>query len=109
MTRRTRMVPLIFLWVFFTAASAQTIPHRAVSPKTQIVILGTGNPSPNPATMGPSIAIVMKGEVYIVDAGVGLVRRASAASRGVAGLEMPNLKCVFVTHPTAITPLACRI
>lgn len=62
-------------------------------------MLGTGNPAPNPATMGPSVAIVVNGTPYIVDAGIGLVRRASEANRkGVKGLEMPNLKRLFLTH-----------
>ena len=67
--------------------------------KTKIVVLGTGNPAPNPATMGPSIAVVVNGTPYIVDAGVGVVRRVTAANRaGVKGLEMPKLARVFLTH-----------
>jgi len=67
--------------------------------KSQIVILGTGNPHPTPTTMGPSIAIVVNNTPYIVDAGVGLVLRATDANEaGIAALEMPKLQRVFLTH-----------
>jgi len=67
--------------------------------KTQIVFLGTGNPSANPDRMGPSVAIVVNGTPYIVDCGPGVVRRAAAAARlGVKGLEVTHLKTLFVTH-----------
>ncbi len=66
---------------------------------TQIVFLGTGNPAPSPTEMGESVAIIVRGTPYIVDAGTGLVRRASEArARGIKGLEMPLLSRVFLTH-----------
>lgn len=66
---------------------------------TQIVLLGTGTPIPDPDRSGPSVAIVVNGTPYIVDLGPGLVRRAAAAQRaGVEGLAMRNLKRAFVTH-----------
>lgn len=80
---------------------AWTVPADAQRPSThtQVVLLGTGNPSPNPAKMGPSVAIVVNGSSYIVDAGTGVVRRASAAAKaGVTALEMPKLKIAFLTH-----------
>ena len=77
------------------AASAQ----HPTAAHTQLVILGSGNPSPNPGRMGPSLAIIVRGAPYLVDAGTGVVRRASAASaQGVKGLEMRNLSRVFITH-----------
>src|SRR6185436_11825209 len=33
--------------------------------RTQIVLLGTGNPSPSPDNSGPSTAIVVNGEAYL--------------------------------------------
>jgi ribonuclease Z len=51
-----------------------------------------------PERMGPSIAIVVNGTPYLVDAGVGVVRRAAEASRTVKALDVPNLRFVFVTH-----------
>jgi ribonuclease BN (tRNA processing enzyme) len=45
------------------------------------------------------VAIVVNGTPYLVDAGVGVVRRAAAVERnGVAALEAENLDRVFVTH-----------
>lgn len=76
--------------------SAQVKPD---STRTQIVFLGTGGPAPNPDKSGISVAIVVNGSSYIVDAGPGLVRRAvSANRRGVKGLEPRNLRRVFITH-----------
>jgi ribonuclease BN (tRNA processing enzyme) len=72
---------------------AQTAAHA------QVVMLGTGNPNPDPERSGPSVAVVVNGSAYLVDAGPGVVRRAAAASRkGIPALEAPKLKIVFLTH-----------
>ncbi|MEO7455153.1 MAG: MBL fold metallo-hydrolase [Gemmatimonadaceae bacterium] len=90
----SRALPLVAL---LTAPVLAQTPGGTAH--TKIVFLGTGNPAPTPATMGTSVAIVVNGTPYIVDAGVGLVRRASEASAaGVKGLEMPKLARVFLTH-----------
>src|SRR5258708_2371258 len=71
----------------------------AQSPRTQIVMLGTGTPIPDPDRMGPSLAIIVDSVPYFFDAGTGVVRRAAAAQRaGVGGLTMPALQRVFLTH-----------
>jgi ribonuclease BN (tRNA processing enzyme) len=71
----------------------------AQSPRTQIVMLGTGTPIPDPDRMGPSLAVIVDSVPYFFDAGTGVVRRAAAAQRaGVAGLTMPALQRVFITH-----------
>ena len=70
-----------------------------LSPKTQIVMLGTGTPNADPDRSGPSLAIVVNDTPYIIDFGPGVVRRAESARRkGVAGLAMPKLSKAFVTH-----------
>lgn len=81
-------------------AVAQTPSSAAKSPtKTEVVILGTGTPRPNPDTSGPAVAIVVNGAAYLVDCGPGVVRRAAAAERkGIAALNVQNIKTVFVTH-----------
>jgi ribonuclease BN (tRNA processing enzyme) len=67
--------------------------------RTQIVMLGTGTPIPDPARMGPSVAIIVDSVPYIFDAGTGVVRRVAAAQRaGVQGLQMVSLQRVFLTH-----------
>lgn len=69
------------------------------SPRPQVVLLGTGNPSADPDRSGPSVAIVVNGTPYLVDCGPGVVRRASAAFRkGMAAFAFPKLKTVFITH-----------
>jgi ribonuclease BN (tRNA processing enzyme) len=69
------------------------------APQTQIVLLGTGTPLPDPERSGPCTAIVVKGTPYLVDFGVGVVRRAAAArNKGVKALEPTNLKIGFITH-----------
>jgi len=67
---------------------------------TQVVLLGTGNPQPDPDRSGPATAIVVNGSAYLVDFGPGVVRRAAAAmlDKGVLALEPTNLRVVFLTH-----------
>lgn len=56
-------------------------------------------PRPDPTRQGQSIAIVVNGKAYIVDAGTGLVRQASAAyERGISALRVPSLDIAFLTH-----------
>lgn len=68
--------------------------------KTQVVLLGTGNPFPDPDRSGPATAIVVNGKAYLVDFGPGVVRRAKAAmlDKGITALEPTNLTIAFATH-----------
>ncbi|HWD39156.1 MAG TPA: MBL fold metallo-hydrolase [Fimbriimonas sp.] len=75
--------------IFFPPVQASYAP----SPITKIVFLGTGTPNPDPAHQGPSVAIVVNGQPYIVDAGPGMVRQAAAAN-----LKMEDLTKAFITH-----------
>jgi ribonuclease BN (tRNA processing enzyme) len=71
------------------------------TPATQIVMLGTGTPRPDPERSGPATAIVVNGTPYLVDFGPGVVRRAAAAYRkGVTafGPAAAELRTVFLTH-----------
>lgn len=72
----------------------------AQTPRTQLVILGTGTPIINPDRSGPSVAVVVNGSAYLVDFGPGVVRRAAAAARDkhITALTPKNLKVVFATH-----------
>lgn len=60
---------------------------------TRVILLGTGNPNPQPDRMGPATAIVSGDRVYMVDAGAGVVRRAVQA-----GLKAKDLNRLFLTH-----------
>jgi ribonuclease BN (tRNA processing enzyme) len=67
--------------------------------RTQIVLLGTGNPNADPFRSGPSVAVVVNNAPYLVDFGPGVVRRAAAARlKGVNALAVQNLTRAFVTH-----------
>lgn len=70
------------------------------SGKSKIVMLGTGNPQPDPDRSGAATAIVVDGNAYLIDFGPGVVRRAAAAARdkGVKALSPMNIRVVFTTH-----------
>jgi len=68
-------------------------------PRTRVVVLGTGTPNADPDRYGPSVAIVVDEASYLVDFGVGVVRRAAAAERsGIKALNAVNLTRAFATH-----------
>jgi len=76
-----------------SVAGAQEVPA------TRVVMLGTGTPSDDPERSGPAVAVVLRDQVYLVDAGPGIVRRAAAAvAQGVFALRTENLGRVFITH-----------
>ncbi len=88
-----------------TRPAAQQTPggtsaSAASTPATQVVLLGTGTPNADPDRFGPAVAIVAGGQSYLVDAGVGVVRRAAAAAarHGIAALRPESLTRVFITH-----------
>ena len=77
-------------------AVASAAPHTS---HTMVVLLGTGTPNDDPNRWGPAVAIVVDDQVYLVDAGVGVVRRAAAArAAGVPALAVTSLSRVFLTH-----------
>ena len=80
--------------------TAQQQASPAPASKTQVVLLGTGNPFPDPDRSGPATAIVVNGRAYLVDFGPGVVRRAKAAmfDKGITALEPTNLTIAFATH-----------
>ncbi|SPE43358.1 RNAse Z [Candidatus Sulfopaludibacter sp. SbA3] len=65
----------------------------AMAQDTRVVLLGTGNPNPEPGRMGPAVAIISGTHVYIVDCGAGVVRRAAQA-----GIAMEQITRAFLTH-----------
>jgi len=65
---------------------------------TQIVLLGTGTPSPDPELSGLATAIVVNGTPYLIDFGPGVVRPIAAASeQGIKGLTVVNVRVAFLT------------
>src|SRR5687768_3354683 len=84
----------LVLLAVFPQSEKQGAPAR-----TQIVLLGTGTPSPDPERSGPSTAVVVNGTPYLIDFGPGVVRRiAAAAQRNVEGLTVVNTRVAFLTH-----------
>jgi ribonuclease BN (tRNA processing enzyme) len=79
-----RVMSLGMLLLLATAAVAQD---------TRVVLLGTGNPNPEPDRMGPAVAILSGSRAYLVDCGPGVVRRAAQA-----GIAMQQITRAFVTH-----------
>ena len=93
MTKRT---PLSFIAALAVLALA-TVPHA--QSRTRVVMLGTGTPNPDPDRYGTSVAVVVDDTSYLVDFGVGVVRRAAAAERsGIKALNVVNLTHAFATH-----------
>jgi ribonuclease BN (tRNA processing enzyme) len=79
------------------ALFAVALPRAQSS--TLVVLLGTGTPNADPDRFGPSVAIVVRDASYLVDFGVGVVRRAAAAERaGIPALAAPKLTRAFATH-----------
>lgn len=78
---------------------AATLVHAQPTSRTRVVMLGTGTPNADPDRYGPAVAIVVDDASYLVDFGVGVVRRAAAAERsGIKALNAVNLKYAFATH-----------
>jgi ribonuclease BN (tRNA processing enzyme) len=74
-------------------------PRSDAQSRTRVVVLGTGTPNADPDRYGPSVAVVVDDTSYLVDFGVGVVRRAAAAERsGIKALAAPNLTRAFATH-----------
>lgn len=98
---RSRLATALLVAVFVAASpAAGQSPQSPADTRTRVVLLGTGNPGPDPDRSGPATAIVVNGTAYLVDFGPGVVRRASAAFRekGIKALEPTKLRVVFATH-----------
>ena len=88
-----KKLPLLFLF------SIISIVSMAQKNGTQVVLLGTGTPNPDPERSGPSLAIIVNNHSYVVDCGPGVVRRAAAASKkDIPSLKSEGLTRLFITH-----------
>ena len=62
--------------------------------RTRLILLGTGGgPRPRAASSGSAQVIVSAGAAYVVDCGDGVARQLA-----VAGVPLPSLRHVFITH-----------
>jgi ribonuclease Z len=78
----------------FLVALALAIPiDAATAQRTEVVLLGTGMPRPDPAAAAPATAIVRGDLVLLFDAGPGVMRQLRAANLPITG---PT--ALFLTH-----------
>lgn len=88
-----------YCFPFFVCLSLMVHAFAQEPGYTQLVLLGTGTPFADPERSGPSLAIVVNGNAYVVDCGPGVVRRAAAAAqKGIKALEASRLRRLFITH-----------
>lgn len=80
------MLSLLLLVPAVVSTSAQ-------SPKTEVILLGTGTPYPDPNASGPATAVKVGDRVFLFDAGAGVMRKVRAAGLPISGPE-----AVFFTH-----------
>ena len=70
------------------------LPARAQGVKTRLILLGTGGgPRPRKENVSASQVIVVNDQLYVVDCGDGVARQLVTA-----GLSLPKLRHVFITH-----------
>lgn len=72
---------------------------------TKVIMLGSGNPLPDPTQSGPGVAVIVNEIPYIVDAGEGIWRAMGREMKRfgggkIKGFEMQSFawKQVFITH-----------
>lgn len=80
----------VILSLSTVAGLAQETAKRST---TEIVLLGTGMPYPDPNSSGPATAVVIGKRVLLFDAGPGVMRRMKAANLPINGPE-----ALFITH-----------
>jgi ribonuclease Z len=88
-----RAVLLTAVSLPLSAPSTAQTENVAAAQRTEIVLLGTGTPYPDPNASGPATAVVVGKRVFLFDAGAGVMRRLNAAKLPISGAE-----AVFITH-----------
>lgn len=84
--------------VNIVSAQAQAQPSTAnTSLHSAVVVLGDGTPLLSADRSGTSIGVVVRGTIYVFDAGTGVLRRFFEAQQRL-GLGIATIGPVFVTH-----------
>jgi len=71
---------------------------------SKVLVMGSGDPSPNPYRYGPALAVIVNDYPYFIDAGEGWWRavgysvQAQPAIDLTAVMDLKNLKYMFLTH-----------
>lgn len=96
---------LMAAWLAAQPTFASEPRDFSASDITKVLMLGSGNPYPDPNRSGPGVAVIVNGTPYIVDAGEGIWRamgREMVEFGGgqVKGFELRNFAWtqVFLTH-----------
>ncbi len=72
--------------------------------QSKVLVMGTGDPTPNPYRYGPAMAVIVNGYPYFVDCGEGWWRALAHAVLTQDAVDLssvfalPNLKYLFLTH-----------
>src|ERR671920_518125 len=67
---------------------------QSAKTKTRLILLGTGGgPRPRKAVSAPAQVIIVGDVAYVIDCGDGVARQLAAA-----GVPLPNVRHVFITH-----------
>jgi len=92
---QTFLATALLLALGLSAPVFRLPPDEATTPanRTEIILLGTGTPYPDPNSSGPATAVVVDGRVFLFDAGAGVMRKLNAAKLPISGPE-----AVFITH-----------
>lgn len=97
MTTRSRwLLTQALLWLPAATAQSQTPAAPSGTQRSQILMLGTGTPIIDAAHSGNSIGILVRGALYIFDAGPGVERRMLEAV--AKGIRIDTIPAVFITH-----------
>ncbi len=99
--RKLQPIFLIIL-ISFSCQYLWAQKNSATTEVTKVILLGTGNPNPDPKHSGSSVAIVVNDVPYIIDFGPGVIRQAAALSPQYGGeieaLNVKNIQRAFLTH-----------
>jgi len=80
------------------SAQRPTTRQDTAAARAQIVILGDGTPVISAERSGTSVGIVVRGTLYIFDAGPGVIRRIFEAQQRLEGVTIQRFGPVFITH-----------
>ena len=86
-------IALLLIYIFFLHNIFAQAKEKLNESKTHVILLGTGNPYPNPERSGPATAVVYGKRFFLFDAGAGVMRQINKAGLPISGPE-----ATFITH-----------
>ena len=102
MSRRNNIFQAVRSKILFCTLCISHLVFSTAVSQTKLVVLGSGNPNPDPEHSGPAIAVIVDSQAYLVDFGSGIVRQAAALSPTYNGtleaLSAKRLNIAFLTH-----------